>query len=74
MSKAAIDLPIDIKLPIGKLGANLEEIEEDLEDLDEDIDLEVETIRDNVSLNTVHSGLCPAGFPDTDNSDYINFE
>jgi RNA polymerase primary sigma factor len=40
MSKTAIDLPIEIKLPIGKLGGNLEEIEEDLEDLDDDIELE----------------------------------
>ncbi len=40
MSKAAIDLPIEIKLPIGKLGVNVEEIEEDLEDLDDDIELE----------------------------------
>ena len=39
MSKAAIDLPIEIKLPIGKLSPNLEEIEEDLEDLDDDLDL-----------------------------------
>ena len=40
MSKAAIDLPIEIKLPVGKLGVNVEEIEEDLEDLDDDIELE----------------------------------
>ena len=40
MSKAAIDLPIEIKLPVGKLGGNVEEIEEDLEDLDDDIELE----------------------------------
>jgi RNA polymerase primary sigma factor len=40
MSKAAIDLPIEIKLPVGKLGVNVEEIEEDLEDLDDDIELD----------------------------------
>ena len=28
MSKTAIDLPIEIKLTVGKLGGNLEEIEE----------------------------------------------
>ncbi len=38
MSKAAIDLPIAIKLPVGKLDKNHEEIEEDLEDLDDDLD------------------------------------
>jgi len=38
MSKTAIDLPVEIKLPVGKLGTNLEEIEEDLEDSDDEID------------------------------------
>lgn len=47
MSKAAIDLPIDIKLPIGKLAGNLEEIEEDLEDLDDDIELDKDDLIDD---------------------------
>ncbi len=38
MSKAAIDLPIEIKLPVSKLDKNIEEIEEDLDDLDDEID------------------------------------
>ena len=47
MSKTAIDLPIEIKLPVGKLGGNLEEIEEDLEDLDDDIELEKDDLIDD---------------------------
>jgi RNA polymerase primary sigma factor len=47
MSKAAIDIPIEIKLPIGKLGGNLEDIEEDLEDLDDDIELEKDDLIDD---------------------------
>ncbi len=47
MSKAAIDLPIEIKLPVGKLGGNLEEIEEDLDDLDDDIEDKDDLIDDS---------------------------
>ena len=47
MSKAAIDLPIEIKLPVGKLGGNLEEIEEDLDDLDDDIDIDKDDLIDD---------------------------
>ena len=47
MSKAAIDLPIETKLPVGKLGANVEEIEEDLEDLDDDIDIDKDDLIDD---------------------------
>ena len=47
MSKVAIDLPIDIKLPVSKLDRNLEEIEEDLEDIDDEIELEKDDLIDD---------------------------
>lgn len=47
-----IDLPIEIKLPVGKFGG-LEEIEEDLDDLDDDFDFEEEEIINNHHLITL---------------------